>query len=112
MLEREMMRQGTIPNSDPFLFLTPAERIGVKEGKGGALAELTTSSGLLYASLALNPERGAMADIRLAQFLIAALMHLKDKVGGAPSLKSMVSFGILILVLLLRPQGLFGKSGA
>ena len=28
-----------------------------------------------------------------------------------PSLKSMVSFGILILVLLLRPQGLFGKSG-
>lgn len=27
-----------------------------------------------------------------------------------PSLKSMVSFGILILVLLLRPQGLFGKK--
>ena len=40
VLEREMMRQGTIPNSAPFLFLTPAERIGVKEGKGGALAEL------------------------------------------------------------------------
>ena len=27
-----------------------------------------------------------------------------------PSLKSMVSFGILILVLLLRPQGLFGRA--
>jgi hypothetical protein len=90
VLEREMLRQGTIPNSTPFLFLTPAERIGVKEGKGGALAELTTSSGLLYASLALNPERGAMADILLAQFLIAALMHLKDKEGGEPSLKSML----------------------
>jgi branched-chain amino acid transport system permease protein len=27
-----------------------------------------------------------------------------------PSLKSMFSFGLLILVLLLRPQGLLGKS--
>ena len=29
-----------------------------------------------------------------------------------PSLKSMFSFGLLILVLLLRPQGLFGKRSA
>jgi branched-chain amino acid transport system permease protein len=28
----------------------------------------------------------------------------------APSLKSMVSFGLLILVLLARPQGLLGRS--
>ena len=28
-----------------------------------------------------------------------------------PSAKSMVSFGLLILVLLLRPQGLFGRTG-
>jgi branched-chain amino acid transport system permease protein len=28
----------------------------------------------------------------------------------APSAKSMFSFGILILVLLVRPQGLFGKK--
>lgn len=89
-LEREMLRQGTIPHNVPFLFLTPAERIGVKEGKGGALAELTTSSGLLYASLALSPERGAMADILLAQYLIAAFMHLKDKEGEEPSLRSML----------------------
>ena len=27
-----------------------------------------------------------------------------------PSLKSMFSFGLLILVLLLRPQGLLGKG--
>ena len=27
----------------------------------------------------------------------------------APSAKSMVSFGLLILVLLLRPQGLLGR---
>ena len=41
------------------------------------------------------------------------LIGVSEAVAGMllqPSLKSMVSFGILILVLLLRPQGLFGKS--
>ncbi|MDO8974576.1 branched-chain amino acid ABC transporter permease [Reyranella sp.] len=41
------------------------------------------------------------------------LIGVSEAVAGLllqPSLKSMVSFGILILVLLLRPQGLFGKS--
>lgn len=43
------------------------------------------------------------------------LIGVSEAVAGLllqPSLKSMVSFGILILVLLLRPQGLFGKSGS
>jgi len=43
------------------------------------------------------------------------LIGVSEAVAGLllqPSLKSMVSFGILILVLLLRPQGLFGKVGA
>lgn len=42
------------------------------------------------------------------------LIGVSEAVAGLllqPSLKSMVSFGILILVLLLRPQGLMGKSG-
>lgn len=42
------------------------------------------------------------------------LIGVSEAVAGLllqPSLKSMVSFSILILVLLLRPQGLFGKSG-
>ncbi len=42
------------------------------------------------------------------------LIGVSEAVAGLllqPSLKSMVSFGILILVLLLRPQGLLGKSG-
>jgi len=42
------------------------------------------------------------------------LIGVSEAVAGLllqPSLKSMVSFGILILVLLLRPQGLVGKSG-
>jgi len=43
------------------------------------------------------------------------LIGVSEAVAGLmlqPSLKSMVSFGLLILVLLLRPQGLFGgKSG-
>jgi branched-subunit amino acid ABC-type transport system permease component len=30
----------------------------------------------------------------------------------APSLKELVSFSLLVLILLLRPAGLFGKSAA
>jgi branched-chain amino acid transport system permease protein len=40
------------------------------------------------------------------------LIGVSEAVAGLliqPSLKSMVSFGLLILVLLLRPQGLFGR---
>lgn len=43
------------------------------------------------------------------------LIGVSEAVAGLlvqPSLKSMVSFGLLILVLLLRPQGLFGKSNS
>jgi branched-chain amino acid transport system permease protein len=41
------------------------------------------------------------------------LIGVSEAVAGLllqPSLKSMFSFGLLILVLLLRPQGLFGKN--
>jgi branched-chain amino acid transport system permease protein len=41
------------------------------------------------------------------------LIGISEAVAGLllqPSLKSMFSFGLLILVLLLRPQGLFGKN--
>jgi len=41
------------------------------------------------------------------------LIGVSEAVAGLllqPSLKSMFSFGLLILLLLLRPQGLFGKS--
>jgi branched-chain amino acid transport system permease protein len=43
------------------------------------------------------------------------LIGVSEAVAGLllqPSLKSMVSFGLLILVLLLKPQGLFGKSSS
>jgi branched-chain amino acid transport system permease protein len=43
------------------------------------------------------------------------LIGVSEAVAGLladPSLKSMFSFGLLILVLLLRPQGLFGKRSA
>jgi branched-chain amino acid transport system permease protein len=42
------------------------------------------------------------------------LIGVSEAVAGLlvdPSLKSMFSFGLLILVLLLRPQGLFGRRG-
>ena len=41
------------------------------------------------------------------------LVGLSEALSGvliAPSLKSMFSFGLLILVLLLRPQGILGKK--
>jgi branched-chain amino acid transport system permease protein len=43
------------------------------------------------------------------------LIGLSEALAGfliAPSMKSMFSFGLLILILLLRPQGLFGKPSA
>ena len=43
------------------------------------------------------------------------LIGVSEAVAGLllqPSLKSMFSFGLLILVLLLRPQGLFGKGSS
>jgi branched-chain amino acid transport system permease protein len=43
------------------------------------------------------------------------LIGVSEAVAGLllqPSLKSMFSFGLLILVLLIRPQGLFGKKSA
>ena len=43
------------------------------------------------------------------------LIGVSEAVAGLllqPSLKSMFSFGLLILVLLLKPQGLFGKSSS
>jgi len=43
------------------------------------------------------------------------LIGVSEAVAGLllqPSLKSMFSFGLLILVLLLRPQGLFGKKSS
>lgn len=53
---------------------------------------------------------GSMAGALLGGILIG----VSEAVAGlllAPSLKSMFSFGLLILVLLLRPQGLFGRAG-
>jgi branched-chain amino acid transport system permease protein len=43
------------------------------------------------------------------------LIGVSEAVAGLllqPSLKSMFSFGLLILVLLLRPQGLLGKKSS
>jgi len=45
--------------------------------------------------------------------LLALLIGVSEAVAGLllePSLKSMFSFGLLIVVLLLRPQGLFGRK--
>jgi branched-chain amino acid transport system permease protein len=43
------------------------------------------------------------------------LIGLTEALGGVlfvPSAKSMFAFGLLVLVLLFRPQGILGRKGA
>jgi branched-chain amino acid transport system permease protein len=48
-------------------------------------------------------------------FVGGLLVSVAESLGAVflrPSLKELVSFGLLILILLLRPAGLFGKRAA
>ena len=77
------------------------------------LIDVTPSLGPHYTLLAfvivIVGGLGSMAGALVAGVVIG----VSEALAGlfiAPSAKSMFSFGILILVLLLRPQGLFGKK--
>jgi len=52
---------------------------------------------------------GSMAGALFGGLLIGATEALASVI-VSPSIKSMVSFGLLVLVLAVRPQGLFGKA--
>jgi branched-chain amino acid transport system permease protein len=76
------------------------------------LIDVTPSLGPYYTLLAfvivIVGGLGSMGGALLGGVLIG----VSEAVAGvliAPSAKSMFSFGLLILVLLLRPQGLFGR---
>ena len=77
------------------------------------LGDVTPSQGPAYTLLAfvivIVGGLGSMAGALAAGVLIGVSEALAGLI-LVPSMKSMVSFGLLILVLLFRPQGLFGRS--
>jgi len=77
------------------------------------LGDVTPSLGPSYTLLAfvivIVGGLGSMAGALVAGVLIGVSEALAGLI-LVPSMKSMVSFGLLILVLLFRPQGLLGRS--
>ena len=77
------------------------------------LGDVTPSLGPAYTLLAfvivIVGGLGSMAGALVAGVLIGVSEALAGLI-LVPSMKSMVSFGLLILVLLFRPQGLLGRS--
>ena len=77
------------------------------------LGDVTPSLGPAYTLLAfvivIVGGLGSMAGALAAGVLIGVSEALAGLI-LVPSMKSMVSFGLLILVLMFRPQGLFGRS--
>ena len=51
----------------------------------------------------------------MGAFVGGLLVAVAESLGAvflSPSLKELVSFSLLVLILLLRPAGLFGKSAS
>ena len=88
-------------------------------GAAGALVSpilpFSPSGGLTASVAAFNIVIiGGMGSL-VGAFVGGLLVSVAESLGAvflAPSLKELVSFSLLVLVLLLRPAGLFGKSAA
>ncbi len=72
---------------------------------------LAPSLTLLAFTIVIVGGLGSMAGALGGGLLIGVAEAVASAV-ASPSMKSMVSFGLLVLVLALRPQGLFGKAEA
>ena len=72
---------------------------------------LAPSLTLLAFTIVIVGGLGSMAGALFGGLLIGVAEALASVI-VSPSVKSMVSFGLLVLVLALRPQGLFGKAEA
>lgn len=72
---------------------------------------LAPSYTLLAFTIVIVGGLGSMAGALGGGLLIGAAEAIASA-AISPSMKSMVSFGLLVLVLALRPQGLFGKAEA
>ena len=70
---------------------------------------LAPSFTLLAFTIVIIGGLGSMAGALLGGLLIGVVEALASAV-IAPSMKSMVSFALLVVVLALRPQGLLGKA--
>jgi len=88
-------------------------------GAAGALVSpilpFSPSGGLTASVAAFNIVIiGGMGSL-IGAFVGGLLVSVAESLGAvflAPSLKELVSFSLLVLILLLRPAGLFGKSAA
>ena len=80
-----------------------------------ALTDMTPMLGpsltLLAFTIVIVGGLGSMAGSLFGGMLIGVAEALASVI-ASPSIKSMVSFSLLVLVLALRPQGLFGKAEA
>ena len=79
------------------------------------IIDITPQVGPVYTLLAfvivITGGLGSMAGALLGGMLIGVTEALAGLI-FAPSAKSMFSFAILVLVLLLRPQGILGGSAS
>ena len=76
------------------------------------LIDVTPSLGPYYTLLAFVIVIVGGLGSMVGALVCGVLIGVSEALAGVlitPSAKSMFSFGLLILVLLLRPQGLFGK---
>ena len=90
------------------------DALGRREGRAGVLG-----SGRLTDLLDGGAKTGAVVTVAVAPppvlagaLLGGVLIGLTEALAGllfTPSAKSMFSFGLLVLVLLFRPQGILGK---
>ena len=76
-----------------------------------ATPNLGPSFTLLAFTIVIIGGLGSMAGALLGGIIIGVAEALA-RVVVAPSMKSMVSFGLLVLILALRPQGLLGRRAA
>ncbi|SLN10526.1 branched-chain amino acid ABC transporter permease [Oceanibacterium hippocampi] len=110
---------GVVGLNVPYLYALTFAIGAATVGVAGCLLSI-----IMDATPVLGPELTLLAFIIVivgglgsmtGALLGGVLIGVSEALAGllfTPSLKSMLSFGLLILVLVVRPQGLFGKSGA
>ena len=95
--------------------LASARPASVRPARCGVIIDVTPALGPAYTLLAfvivITGGLGSMSGALLGGVLIG----LTEAMAGllfSPSAKSMFAFGILVLVLLFRPQGIVGRRTA
>ena len=104
-----------VPRVYAVAFGVGAACVGAAGALVSALLPFQPSAGLSASITSFNIVIiGGMGSL-LGAFLGGLLVSVAESLGAvflAPSLKELVSFSLLILILLFRPAGLFGKGAA